>query len=913
MRGRFLPWRTKCQYRWDAAEAEHVAGGEVEFEFDGTGLPRLVGVDREPLPLAFWHEFALEAARICDNGARVVNDPPLSFGELLREHRRATGLTQEELAERASVSPRTISELERGGAHVPRRDTVALLARALGLSGPAREAFEGVVVRRRRVLPHSASQGQAHMEQLETRAPSLPDRPKHNLPRSLTSFIGREREMSELAPVLAGAPLLTLVGTGGVGKTRLAQQLVREHSASYDDGSWLVELGRLSDASLVPGAVGAALGLRDFQARNTMNMLSEYLGQKHLLLVLDGCEHLVAACAELVAHLLRICPRLHVLATSREPLAIAGEITSHVLPLELPDPRQRLSSDQIIGTAAVRLFIERAHLVNNTLVLTDESTSAIARICVAVAGIPLALELAAARTRMLTVEQLAERLEHDSPGLSGANRAGLPQHRTIRATIDWSHDLLGQQEQILLRRLSVFAGGWALDTAEYVCSGADVERAEVLDLLAQLVDKSMALVDTRETVARYRLLEPIRQYAMDRLVAADESTVYRARHATAFLELARTAPGEAAGPDEISALDRLEVEHDNLRAALRWAIVHQETEAALRSASALFRFWERRGHFQEGCAWLEQALALPGAGDAPAGLRARALNALAFLYWRGGDAKRAQHIAGQALAAARDDGTSRFLAQALLNVGMTAYLEHEHEVAVERLTESVRFAREDGNPPLLSLALTFLARTRLWLNGPLDAGAVAALEESLALAQAAQSRYATGHALATLGDLLWGRGAAERALPLWREALEVVSELDDRRGIAGCLERLAWVLAASGRLEPAAWLFGVADAQHRLLGMELRHGVDVDHAHFVAVTQRHLGEAFADAWSAGQKASLDEAVTRALEGTRWLPTEGLNPRRVALRLGRDQNEPAGRVSVPRPRVARVSRYEGQSR
>jgi predicted ATPase/transcriptional regulator with XRE-family HTH domain len=792
-----------------------------------------------------------------------------SVGELLRDHRRTAGLTQEELAERAGVSPRSISEWERGGAHVPRRDTVALLVRALSLEGADRQAFEAVVDRDRRprLKPTLASPPN---EQLPALAGRAIERPKHNMPRSLTSFVGREREVIELAQVLPTAALLTLVGAGGVGKTRLAQELVRNNTASYADGSWLVELAGLADPSLVPGEVARAVGLRDFQARHVTNMLTEYLRPKHLLLVLDNCEHLVAACAALVAHLLRTCPYLHVLATSREPLAIAGEITWRVPPLELPDLQRTQSPEQIMRTAAVRLFIERARAVNNTLVLTDDNAPALARICMGVDGIPLALELAAARARVLTVEQLADRLDYDSGVLGGATRAGLPQHRTIRATIDWSHDLLGQQEQVLLRRLSVFAAGWTLHLAEVVCSDGGIERSDVLDLLTQLVDKSMAVVDSRDAVVRYRMLQPIRQYAVELLEASGEARTYRARHADTFLESARMSDAGLAGPNEISSLDRFEVEHDNIRVALRWALDHQDSEAALRSSAALFRFWERRGHFQEGCAWLEQALA--SGGDAPARYRGLALNALAFLCWRGGDPERALPIADEALAVNREVGKARDVAQSLLNLGMIAYHRNELGLASARLEESVLFARQAGYVPQLSLALAFLGRTLLRPKGPQNPRAAAAIEESLALAGAVQGRYATGHALMTLGDLVWRQGDVERAIPLWQRALEVRTQLADRRGIAGSLERLAWGLATGDHFAPAAWLFGAVEAQHAVLGITLRHDEQADHTHFVAVTRRRLGDTFARAWSDGQASSVDEAIVRALESTRLLPT-----------------------------------------
>jgi predicted ATPase len=446
-------------------------------------------------------------------------------------------MTQEELAERAGISPRSVSGLERGEGATPRRDTVSQLVQALGLAGADRAEFQAMVSRRRPILPRLVSAARSE----------APEEPRHNLPRALNSFVGRELEMHELGPILASAPLVTLVGAGGVGKTRLARELARVHAARYADGAWLVEFAELADPSLVAGAIAAIVGLPTVHAHDAVAVLTDYLRPRHMLLVLDNCEHLIGACADLLVQLLRVCPHLHILATSREPLAINGEILWLLRPLELPDPNARLSADEITSLPAIKLFVERAKAVNPSINLTDENAAAIARVCVAVDGIPLAIELAAARTRVVTVEQLSEILEHDVQILGGPVRGGTPRHRTIRATIDWSHDLLGEQEQILLRRLSVFTGRWTLDMAEEVCSGAGIDREDVLDVLAQLVDKSMVLVDARDIVARYRLLEPVRQYALERLAAAGEATEYQARQ-TATLYGATVTPRRAVDP-----------------------------------------------------------------------------------------------------------------------------------------------------------------------------------------------------------------------------------------------------------------------------------------------------------------------------------------------------------------------------
>jgi len=451
-------------------------------------------------------------------------------------------LTQEQLAERAGVSQRSISDMERGGEHVPRRDTVTLLVRALGLTRLEREVFEGLVERGRRLRPMPYRPAIYPAPPITER---VSERPKHNLPRSLTSLVGREQELAELGRVLATAPLLTLVGAGGIGKTRLAQELVRNHVASYPSGSWLIELSRLANPSLVPGAVAAALRPHDIRARSITSTLAEYLRPLKLLLVLDNCEHLVEACAELVATLLRTCPQLQVVATSREPLAIAGEVTWRVPPLGLPEPYPQTSPEQIMHSASVRLFIERAQAVNNALVLTPDNLPQVARICFAVDGIPLALELAAADARVLPVRQVADRLEYDSEVLGRTIRTSPPRHQTMRATLDWSHQLLGDQERALLRRLSVFACGWTLGFAEVVCSGAGINAAHVLCLLTRLADKSMVMVDASGALGRYRLLEPIRHYALEQLEASGEATRYRARHAAAsryFGQIGEAAP-----------------------------------------------------------------------------------------------------------------------------------------------------------------------------------------------------------------------------------------------------------------------------------------------------------------------------------------------------------------------------------
>jgi non-specific serine/threonine protein kinase len=736
-----------------------------------------------------------------------------------------------------------------------------LLVQALGLSGTAREAFEALVVRARMRRPPPSVKA-AIASASDARGE------RHNVARSIDTFIGRERDVEELGQLVLNAPVVTLLGAGGVGKTRLARELARDQASMFADGAWLVQLAELTDPSLLPDAIAASVGLHVGSSRSTAELLAEYLRTKHLLLVLDNCEHLVAGCAAIVAQLLEVCPRLHVMATSREALAIDGEIIWPVRPLALPDLNLRQTAAQLSRTAAARLFVERANAVNPRFVITDENAAVLASICVALDGIPLAVELAAPLTRILSLTEISERLGCDSDILRASNRFGSARHRTIRSTIDWSHDLLDERERVLLRRLAVFAGGWNLHMAEHVCAGEGLKSREILDVLAQLVDKSMVVVQATDSSARYRLLEPIRQYALERLEASGESAEYAARHAALMLALPESGErGGDFGPEEIASLRRFETEHANLRAALRWALNHGQVDAALRAAANLFRFWERRGHLQEGCAWLEEALAI--AGDAPFPHRGVALNALAFLYWRLGDVERALPVAEQALEVNRDSRSPLSLPFALGNLGIIAYIRDEPGLGVSWLEESVAMARQAGYRPLLSVALTFLGRSLLRLHGPTDPRPIQVLKESLALAEGAQALYAMGHALLALGDVGWRLGEVQGAMADWSRALEIQAQLVDVRGMVASIERLAWGVAATGDFESAVRLCGTAHAQRRMLGITLRHELSVDHDELETDARQQLGSsAFDAAWLAGERSSIDEAVAVALDLTR---------------------------------------------
>ena len=439
--------------------------------------------------------------------------------------------------------------------------------------------------------------------------PGTPEhgRPPDNLPLQLTSFVGREREMAQVRELLEDNRLLTFTGPGGSGKTRLALVVASGLGRGFEDGVWLVELASLSDPELVPQAVASVLGVRETPGTPLVDSLRIHLGSRGVLLVLDNCEHLVEACASLAEALLHSCPNLRILATSREALGVSGETIFAIPPLSLPDPRRLPALESLPRYEATRLFVERAKAARHGFSLTEGNAMAVAQVCYRLDGIPLAIELAAARIRVLSAEQISSRLDDSFRLLTGGGRSALAHQRTLRTAMDWSHELLSEEEQAMLRRLSVFAGGFTLEAAETVGTGEGIEGDEILDLLASLVDKSLVLVDQQEEI-RYRLLETVRQYGREKLEESGEAERVRRRHANYYLALAEEAERGLSGSDQAPWLARLETEHDNLRAALRWSLGGGEAEPGLGLAAALWSFWYTRGHLSEGRRWLESAV-----------------------------------------------------------------------------------------------------------------------------------------------------------------------------------------------------------------------------------------------------------------------------------------------------------------
>src|SRR5258705_4205762 len=480
-------------------------------------------------------------------------------------------------------------------------------------------------------------------------------RSKRNLPYQLTSFVGREQEIAQLKELVAKNRLVTVTGAGGAGKTRLAIEVASRLIDAFPDGVWLVELAALADPRLVPQAVAEALALADQRARPVIETLSAYLASKKLLFVLDNVEHLLEACVQFVDLVLRRSPDVAILVTSRERLGMTGELTYRVPSLTVPGPGDIVAPETLLAYDGVRLFVDRARLLRPDFSVTSENAASLASICYHLDGIPLAIELAAPRLRSMSVDELSGRLDQRFALLTDGSRAALPRHRTLRSTIDWSYDLLTEREQAMLRRVAVFAGGWTLASAEQVCAGDGIDASDIIEQLTPLVDKSLVVTDERAGATRYRMLQTVRQYALDRLRESGEETRWRASHLAYFVALAEEAGPKLRSAEQAQWLRRLEEEHENLRAALEWSLVEAGSKGGLRLCGALGRFWWTRGHFTEGRQWCTRVLGKPGAEERTQE-RASVLNAAGVLSYHQGDYPAARALQEESLAICRELG-----------------------------------------------------------------------------------------------------------------------------------------------------------------------------------------------------------------------------------------------------------------
>jgi non-specific serine/threonine protein kinase len=732
----------------------------------------------------------------------------------------------------------------------------------------------------------------------------------HNLPAQRSSFIGRNHETREVKQALATTRLLTLTGAGGSGKTRLALEVARDLVEAYPDGVWLVELAPLSEEVLVPKAVAETLGVLERPAEPLADTLADVLRVRQLLLVLDNCEHLLEATALLVDKLLDSCPRLRILVTGREALRVEGETRRPVPPLSAPDPRGTPLSEHLEDYESVRLFVERARGREPAFSLSQRNALAVAKICGRLEGIPLALELAAARVGTLSLEQISERLGGSLELLTRGGRTAAPRQQTLKGTLDWSHDLLSEPEKIVFRKLSPFAGGWTLEASEAVASGEGVAEGEVLDLLYGLAEKSLVVAEAigESDSARYRLLEPIRQYAREKLEESGEAGEVRRRHAAFFVTLAGEAEPRLRGPQDRQWLERLEAEHDNLRAALSWAIERGEAQLGLTLAGALGMFWNAHGHLGEGRRWLEEALA----GDhrrTSVAARIEALQALFWLTfeqldhdraeavaqeamelgaeveiesslaaslrtmlagpaWKRGDYERAQDLLEESLVLSREAKDKLGIAEALLQLAGTAWGRGDYERGKKLLEEGIAVCREVGYAyrlPDFLLSLGFM----LMLEGEFERGA-ALNEEAATLCRGHGYKSGLQYTTDNLGWAALLQGDHERARSHYEESLVLCKELGSKMVASGSLEGMACLAAAKGEATRAARLFGAADAarsggRRAHVQAELWAEEEAWRRPYRATARSQAGQAaWEEALSRGRATGLEQAIEYAL-------------------------------------------------
>lgn len=694
----------------------------------------------------------------------------------------------------------------------------------------------------------------------------------NNLPAQLSSFVGRERELDELASILQTTRLLTLSGAGGAGKTRLSIQLAEKMLDAFPDGVWFIELARVSDAALIPQTIATALGVRD-EAGNLAQTLTNYLERKTLLLVFDNCEHLIDAAAQHAENFLRAAPNLKIVATSREALNLAGEHIFHVPSLPLPDTKRSLSPDELSQSDATRLFTERATAANNHFRVTEQNAPLIAQICRRLDGIPLALELAAARVTALSVEQIAARLDDVFRLLTGGSRTAMPRQQTLAAAIDWSYNLLSNPERALLSRLSVFAGGWTLDAAEQICASAGLEQLDILDLLTQLVNKSLVIAEYgTDGATRYRFLETIRQFARYCLYKAEAVELVSDRQLEFFGAFAETARAQLRGPEQITWLERLDAEHDNLRAALLWALSDNPTRAAqaLRLTGALWMYWDARGYFQEGLQWCERALA---ASDAQNSARVQTMFGAGGAVSRLGNLERMIQVCQEALTLARSLQDERNIAEALLGLGYISMYLGETARADEMLPQALAIYNALGDKDDIGRAQGPFAQRALAQGD--YARAAKLYSKSLELFRQVGDVREIAGALNNLASVMRIQGDLPHAHACAQEALELYIALADKHGIATSQRELGAIARAQGDLSYAQEQFEASRALFEEMGdrgclMELEVASAAllcdagENTRAAEQAQRVIADAETLGWSSGLSAAQNILARLAL-------------------------------------------------
>ena len=811
-----------------------------------------------------------------------------TFGVWLRSRRRALDLTQAELARRVNCAQVTIKKLEADQLKPSSSLAVSLINQ---LEIPALER-DALIKFSRGGPPPVLS---PHFL------------PKNNLPAKLTSFIGREREMVEVKRLLRISRLVTLTGDGGVGKTRLSIQVGMELLDQFFDGVWFVEFAPIANLDLLPGVILSIFKLNDQPNKTTLETLQDYLQNMQVLLILDNCEHVIDSAAKLALALLENSPKLEILATSREALNVMGEIAWRLPSLSLPDIKSLSeTADQLTQYESVRLFIERAALVSSHFAVNKENAPAIAQVCFHLDGIPLALELAAARIRTMTVEQINDHLDDRFQLLTDGNRTALPRQQTLRALIDWSYNLLSDSERRILARLSVFAGGWTAASAKAVCTGDGIEPADTLELLSQLVNKSLVVMEHEQhDEARYRLLETIRQYAQERLIQFGELRNTRLRHLEFFAKLVEEADLNFKSGNQAVWYQRLDDEVDDLRVALSWPEGSEKSEIRLRFGAGLWRYWKSRGQIREGQEHLRRLLeGQPDDQSRRTSDYAMALNAAGALAYFGADFSFSEQVRRSALEIFRilDDkvGTANCLnglgnvaisqanyesarsyyeeglgirkelgdrwgvARLLGNLGLLAYFQADYAQARRFHLESIALFNELEDEEGVASELNNLgdvARRQEDLSTARDYH-----EQSSAIYLKLKDQWGLAYSLKGMADVAFEQGDIATAASLYRECLILFQKVGDNIAVPYVFETIASLMLVKDKPLKTALLFGAADALRKKINCPLHSPELADHNKSMSLLRERLDPSNLEtAWSEGYSMTLDQAVKYILK------------------------------------------------
>ena len=663
--------------------------------------------------------------------------------------------------------------------------------------GESKISFRDLGVRRLKDVIEPIRLFQVVSKDLRVEFPPLKtlDARPNNLPVQLSGFIGRADEIKHAKELLKDNRLLTLTGFGGLGKTRFSLQVAADLIDEFANGVWFVDLAAVSNPVFLAITIINDLGLKEEQKKSPEETLGYYLKDKEILIILDNCEQIIGSCAKLTENLLMTCPKLKVIATSREALNCKGEQTYRIPPLTLPDPDHKYTPEQLTQYESVRLFIERALAVNPKFRVTNENAPALAEVCLRLDGIPLAVELAATRTKILSVEKIYERLDDRFNLLTGGRRTALPRQQTLRALIDWSYDLLSENEKILWSRLSVFSGGWTLDAAEEVCSDETISKHDILDLLSQLTEKSVIIYD--ETKDRYRILESLKQYGIEKL--SDGKEIFL-QHLNYFLELSKKAKPELLGENTKFWMHKIEADHSNFISAIEWSVRNENSEKGILTAAALGRFWNITGQYSTGIRLIEIILESAGTLDKSSS-KVNVLNWIGSFKSSQGDYEQAKKYYEEILNIRKEAGDKSGIAGSLHNLGNVALSQGDYEQAKKYYVESLAIYKDIGDKR--GIASPILSLGNIALNQGEYEQAKKYYEESLVIKKEIGNKDGISRAINNLGNVEYYKGDYEQAKKYYKESLHICKEIGSKNGIAALVSNLGSVASNQGDFELA--------------------------------------------------------------------------------------------------------------